>query len=112
MGNTVTLRAETSVPGSDCPVQELSECPSSAGATPSQGGDIDPLNMMPPPNQRPAPTRHSKCFSTLCSGKAGSLAQRTSEQRTWSILSRYIMLIMSQLGKRFCNGRLCMLKSV
>merc|ERR1719350_1881908 len=57
MGNTVTLRAETSVPGSDCPVQELSECPSSAGATPSQGGDIDPRNMMPPPNQRPAPNQ-------------------------------------------------------
>jgi len=34
-----------------------SECPSNAGAnpTPQDNSDINPLNMMPPPNQRPSP---------------------------------------------------------
>ena len=33
----------------------LSECPSNAAAAAGKASDIDPRNMMPPPNQRPAP---------------------------------------------------------
>ena len=34
----------------------VSECPSNAAAAAATGAtEIDPLNMMPPPNQRPAP---------------------------------------------------------
>jgi len=52
---------------SECPVQHssklptqndgwVSECPAAAGKLQSQSSkDIDPRNMMPPPNQRPAP---------------------------------------------------------
>merc|ERR1719516_296386 len=38
----------------ECPVQNISECPSAA----VQGNqDIDPRNMMPPANQMPAPNQ-------------------------------------------------------
>ena len=43
---------------SECPMHtptaNQSECPSAAGAT-ADMNKIDPLNMMPPPNQQPAP---------------------------------------------------------
>ena len=50
MGNNLTLQAETSVPGGECPIQ-------GGSTTPDQGGEVDPRNMMPPPNQRPAPNQ-------------------------------------------------------
>merc|ERR1719445_2952173 len=45
----------------------------------------------------------SKCFLMLFSGKVGSSVPRISRLRIWNILLRYIMLIMSQRGKRFYN---------
>ena len=56
MGNNLTLQAETGGQGGECPIQEMSECPSNAGVGPD-GGEVDPRNMMPPPNQRPAPNQ-------------------------------------------------------
>ena len=54
MGNQMTLYAETAGQGGECPIQGMSECPSNAQ---DQGGEVDPRNMMPPPNQRPAPNQ-------------------------------------------------------
>ena len=53
MGNNLTLQAEAMGQGGECPVPGVSEYPSSAGVA-QDGGDVDPRNMMPPPNQRPA----------------------------------------------------------
>jgi cytochrome c heme-lyase len=55
--------AHRQVPASgtgECPVKHsfdsnMSECPASVGLKASLTEDIDPANMMPPPNQRPAP---------------------------------------------------------
>eukprot|EP00092_Neocalanus_flemingeri_P027982 GFUD01030379.1.p1 GENE.GFUD01030379.1~~GFUD01030379.1.p1 ORF type:complete len:247 (+),score=59.70 GFUD01030379.1:41-781(+) len=59
MGNNLTLIAESPAQGSECPIQDMSG-PSSAGVGPdgagvgADGGVVDPRNLMPPPNQRPA----------------------------------------------------------
>ena len=53
MGNTFGVSAQTPISNAECPIQGGSECPSNA----SNGSDVDPRNMMPPPNQRPAPNQ-------------------------------------------------------
>ena len=72
MGNKMNLMAET---GSDCPIQGMSECPSNAGAQ-----DVDPRNMMPPPNQRPAPNQP---FPLPTDRQKSSIPKSGTESETW-----------------------------
>jgi len=87
--------------GGGCPVNHgqagwRSECPATAGQLVSdpQTADLDPLNMMPPPNQRPAedqpfPLPTDRIVSTI--PKAGTENERwvyPSQQMFWNAMLR------------------------
>jgi len=89
--------------GGGCPVNHgkggggwRSECPATAGqlVNDPQTADLDPTNMMPPPNQRPAPDQPfslptDRIVSTI--PKAGSENERwvyPSQQMFWNAMLR------------------------
>jgi len=95
-----TIRAETAnenqKPPSDCPMHAsdqskdakeaqaewVSECPSNpdAASGPSKTSDVDPLNMMPPPNQRPSPDQP---FLLSTDRQKSTIPKATAPGETW-----------------------------
>ena len=82
---------------SECPVQEVSECPSGGGQVlvpvPSDKDDIDPKNMMPPANQQPSPdqpfplpTERQK--SSIPNPNTGDNWVYPSQQMFWNAMKR------------------------
>merc|ERR1711953_712483 len=60
----------------------VSECPSNpdAVAGPSKTSDVDPLNMMPPPNQRPSPDQP---FLLSTDRQKSTIPKATAPGETW-----------------------------
>jgi len=93
-------------PPSECPMHNqtkpaqggewVSECPSNMGqSAAAANSDIDPLNMMPPPNQRPSPdqpfalpTDRQKSSIPKASGKEGETWVYPSQQMFWNAMLR------------------------
>jgi len=85
---------------SECPIQEVSECPSGGGATgpvlvpnPSDSGDIDPKNMMPPANQQPSPDQPfplpiERQKSSIPNPHTGQTWVYPSQQMFWNAMKR------------------------
>jgi cytochrome c heme-lyase len=76
--------ASVSGGGSGCPTNHgsttyVSECPSS-GATSMKQDQIDPLNAMPPPNQRPAPDQP---FALSTKREKSTIPKATEPNGTW-----------------------------
>jgi len=88
--------AESQTPPSDCPMHApgqnkndneaqadwVSECPSNpeAATGPSNVSDIDPTNMMPPPNQRPSPDQP---FSLSTERQKSTIPKASTPNETW-----------------------------
>lgn len=73
----------------------MSECPVKHDGTPGGGGDVDPLNMMPPPNQRPAPdqpfplpTHRQESSIPKAEGKENEKWVYPSQQMFWNAMLR------------------------
>jgi len=91
-------------PPSECPMHNqvkpqgewVSECPSNMGQSAAAANkDIDPLNMMPPPNQRPSPDQpfalpidRQKSSIPKASGKDGETWVYPSQQMFWNAMLR------------------------
>lgn len=72
-----------------------SECPSTVGANPipQDNSDINPLNMMPPPNQRPSPDQPfelpiERQKSTIPKSGTGETWVYPSQQMFWNAMLR------------------------
>merc|ERR1719346_655954 len=87
--------AAENIPPSECPMHTegknakapeddwVSECPSNPDAVsgPSKTSDVDPLNMMPPPNQRPSPDQP---FSLPTDRQKSTIPKATGKEgETW-----------------------------
>jgi len=83
---------------SGCPSKHgstyVSECPSS-GAIASKQDEVDPLNAMPPPNQRPAPdqpfplsTKREKSTIPKAQSQGGETWEYPSPQMFWNAMLR------------------------
>jgi len=95
-------------PPSECPMHNsqqsskaassewVSECPSNMANSQEVSGDkVDPLNMMPPPNQRPSPdqpfplpTDRQKSTIPKATGKDGETWVYPSQQMFWNAMLR------------------------
>ena len=91
-------------PPSECPMSKeqqqewISECPSNAATAasiPADNSDVDPRNMMPPPNQRPAPdqpfplpTDRQKSSIPKSGGNEGETWTYPSQQMFWNAMLR------------------------
>jgi cytochrome c heme-lyase len=85
---------------SECPIQEVSECPSGGVATgpvlvpvPSDKSDIDPTNMMPPANQMPSPDQPfplpiDRQKSSIPNPATGQTWVYPSQQMFWNAMKR------------------------
>ena len=79
-------------PPSECPMhnssdannvndgQWVSECPSNTEMAPNNTQDIDPTNMMPPPNQRPSPDQP---FNLSTDRQKSSIPKASAPGETW-----------------------------
>lgn len=78
---------------SECPMGFTSECPSEVNKATLPESDIDPRNMMPPPNQKPSPDQPFQ-LSTLRQSssipKDGTVGTwlYPSEQMFWNAMIR------------------------
>ncbi|KAE9554205.1 hypothetical protein FO519_002569 [Halicephalobus sp. NKZ332] len=90
--------ALSTVSSGGCPSKHgsvyVSECPSS-GAVAIKKDEIDPLNAMPPPNQRPAPdqpfllsTRREKSTIPKAQSETGETWEYPSPQMFWNAMLR------------------------
>ena len=79
---------------SECPVQEVSECPSAMLVpVPSDKDDIDPKNMMPPANQMPSPDQPfplptERQTSSIPNPTTGKHWVYPSQQMFWNAMKR------------------------
>jgi len=85
---------------SECPIQEVSECPSGGGPSgpslvpvPSDSNDIDPKNMMPPANQMPSPDQPfplptERQTSSIPNPATGLNWVYPSQQMFWNAMKR------------------------
>lgn len=117
------------------PKMQASECP-----VQHDNSDVNPLNMMPPANQQPAPDQPfpcpptaklqqsrrwpktvafsfgsipaNRCFGTPCYARDGAGRRRTSPRRIWATSSASTTPIMNRPGRRCWSGKRCMLRSV
>ncbi|KAH7730055.1 Protein CCHL-1 [Aphelenchoides avenae] len=96
-GKDTIKRALATTSGSECPSAQGSSdngC-SSSGGCPVKHDEINPINAMPPPNQRPAPdqpfplsTKREKSTIPKAIGKDGETWEYPSPQMFWNAMLR------------------------
>jgi len=87
-----------------------SECPmsSEAQAKTAQQGDINPTNMMPPPNQRPSPDQPFPLSTNRVSSSIPKFAPKGEEDKTWQYPSPQMFWnAMSRKGWRWQEDDPC-----
>lgn len=88
---------QTSPPAKESQIEYPSECPMNAqngSLLVNTPDDVDPLNMMPPPNQRPAPDQpfelpiHRQVSTIPKAGTEGEFWRYPSQQMFWNAMLR------------------------